>query len=123
MNTRLKDFSIPLLRWTLGLVVLLQACQFVFSSSAAHFLAKSGLPYWLRPVLGGAEIIAAVLFLLPWTALLGSYLLLVIFALAVLVHILHRQYEVEGLVVYAAAAFVCMAHGKNRKSEAAHERP
>lgn len=123
MNAPLKSFSIPLLRWTLGLVVLLQSCQFVFSTSAAHFLAKTGLPSWLRPVLGGAEIIAAVLFLLPWSALLGSYLLLVIFALAVLVHLLHGQYEVEGLAVYAAAVFVCMAHSENRRPEATNERP
>jgi hypothetical protein len=123
MNTRLKNFSIPVLRWTLGLVVLLESCQFVFSNSAAHFLAKTGLPSWLRPAFGGAESIAAVLFLLPWTALLGSYLLLVIFALAALVHILHGQFDVGGLVVYAAAVFVCMAHSENRTAEAAHKRP
>jgi uncharacterized membrane protein YphA (DoxX/SURF4 family) len=123
MMKRLKNFSIPLLRWTLGLVVLLESCQFAFSTSAAHFLAKAGLPSWLRPVLGGAEIIAAVLFLLPWTALVGSYLLLVIFALAALVHVLHGQYNLEGLVLYAVAVFVCMANTENRMAEAAHERP
>jgi uncharacterized membrane protein YphA (DoxX/SURF4 family) len=123
MNTRLKNFSILLLRLTLGLVVLLQSCQFVFSTSAAHFLAKAGLPSWLRPVLGGAEIIAAVLFLLPWTARLGSHFLLVILALAVLVHILHGQYAVGGLFVYAAAVFACLAHTKNATAEAARERP
>ena len=123
MNTRLKNFSIPLLRWTLGLVVLLESCQFAFSNSAAHFLAKAGLPSWFRPVLGGAEIIAAVLFLLPWTALLGSYILLVIFALAALVHVLHGQFDVGGLVVYATAVLVCMAHSENRTAEAARERP
>jgi uncharacterized membrane protein YphA (DoxX/SURF4 family) len=118
MNTRLKNFSIPLLRWTLGLAVLLESCQFVFSASAAHFLAKAGLPPWIRPVLGGAEIIAAILFLVPFTALAGGCLLLVIFALAALVHILHGQYDVGGLVVYAAADFACMAHRENRTAEA-----
>jgi uncharacterized membrane protein YphA (DoxX/SURF4 family) len=121
MNTRLKHFSIPLLRWTLGLVVLLESFQFVFSNSAAHFLAKAGLPPWIQPVLGGAEIIAAVLFLVPFTALVGSYLLLVIFALAALVHILHGQYEVGGLLVYAVAVLVCIAHSTNRTAEAALE--
>jgi hypothetical protein len=123
MNTRLKSSSIPLLRWTLGLVVLLESCQFVFSASAAHFLAKVGLPLWIQPALGGAEIVAAVLFLVPFTALVGSYLLLLIFALAALVHILHGQYEVGGLVVYAAAVFACMTHSENRTAEAAHDRP
>jgi hypothetical protein len=122
MNARLTKFSIPMLRWTLGLVVLLESCQFIFSTSAAHFLAKAGLPLWIRPVLGGAEIIAAVLFLVPVTTVIGSYLLLVIFGLAALVHILHGQYEVGGLVVYAAAVLVGVAHATHGTSEAGHER-
>jgi uncharacterized membrane protein YphA (DoxX/SURF4 family) len=122
MNTRLKNLSIPLLRWTVGLVVLLESCQFVFSSSAAHLLAKAGLPSWLRPVLGGPEIVGAILFLVPVTAAFGSYLLLVIFALAALVHILHGQYDVSTLAVYAAAVLACLAHAENRTAEAAHER-
>jgi hypothetical protein len=122
MNARPARVSILLLRWTLGLVVLLESAQFVFSSSAAHFFAKTGLPSWLRPALGGAEIIAVVLFLVPFTTLIGNYLLLVIFGLAALVHILHGQYDVGGLVVYAVAVLVCMAHTKNRTAEASLER-
>jgi DoxX-like family len=122
MSANLTRVSIPLLRWTLGLVVMLQSFEFVFSTSAAHFLAKAGLPAWLRPVLGGSEIIAAVLFLVPFTATIGGYLLLVIFGLAALLHILHGQYGVEGLLVYAAAVLVSMAHTKNRTAETGHER-
>ncbi len=122
MNTRLRHFPIPLLRWTLGLVVLLESFQFVFSTSAAHFLAKAGLPSWIQPVLGGAEIIAALLFLVPFTAVVGGYLLLVIFAIAALVHILHGQYEVGGLLVYAVSVLVCLANTENRTAEAVHER-
>jgi hypothetical protein len=122
MNARLTRFSIPLLRWTLGLVVLLESCQFLFSNSAAHFLAKAGLPSWIQPVLGGAEIVASVLFLVPVTTVIGSYFLLVIFGLAALVHILHGQYEVGGLVVYAVAVLVCLAHATNQTPEAGHER-
>jgi hypothetical protein len=122
MNTNLTKISIPLLCWTLGLVVMLQSFEFVFSNSAAHFLAKAGLPAWLRPVLGGSEIIAAVLFLVPFTAAIGGYLLLVVFGLAALVHILHGQYGVEGLVVYAVAVLVCLTHTENRTREAGHER-
>ena len=122
MNARLAKSSIPLLRWTLGLAVLLESFVFVFSNSAAHFLAKAGLPLWIRPVLGGAEIIAAILFLVPFTAVIGSYLLLVVFGFAALVHILHGQYEVGGLAVYAAAVLVSMAHAENKTQEAGHER-
>jgi uncharacterized membrane protein YphA (DoxX/SURF4 family) len=122
MNIRLTKLSIPLLRWTLGLAVILESFEFVFSNSAAHFLAKAGLPSWIRPVLGGTEIIAAILFLVPFTARIGSYLLLVIFGLAALVHILHGQYEVVGLAVYAAVVIVCTAHTEKRSQEAGHER-
>jgi hypothetical protein len=122
MNARLAQSSILLLRWTLGLVIVLESFEFVFSNSAAHFLARAGLPFWIRPVLGGAEIIAAILFLVPFTATMGSYLLRLVFGFAALIHILHGQYEVGGLVVYAAAVLVCMAHAENKTQEAAHER-
>jgi DoxX-like family len=122
VSANLTRVSIPLLRWTLGLVVMLQSFEFVFSTSAAHFLAQAGLSAWLRPVLGGSEIIAAVLFLVPFTAAIGGYLLLVIFGLAALLHILHGQYGVEGLLVYAVAVLVSMTHTKNKTAETGHGR-
>jgi hypothetical protein len=122
MNARLMKSSIPLLRSTLGLVVILESFEFVFSSSAAHFLAKAGLPAWIRPVLGSCEIIAAVLFLVPFTTWIGGCLLLAVFGLAALVHILHGQYGVEGLLVYAVAVLVCMAYTENRTHRVGHGR-
>jgi hypothetical protein len=122
MNIKLANASIPLLRWTLGLVVVLESAEFILSNSATHFLVKAGLPTWIQPVLGGSEILAAVLFLLPFTAKIGSYLLLIIFALAALLHILHGQFSVGGLVVYAAAVLVCMASAGNTTQQASHER-
>ena len=122
MNARLAKCSISLLRWSVGLVILLESVRFVFSPSAAHFLANAGLPSWLRPVLGGAEIIAVVLFLVPFTALIGGYFLLVILALAALLHILHGQYDIGGLVVYAAAVLVCLAHTPAGSTELSNER-
>jgi hypothetical protein len=122
MNIKLANASIPLLRWTLGLVVVLESTEFILSNSAAHFLAKAGLPSWIQSVLGGSEILAAVLFLLPFTAKIGGYFLLIIFALAALLHILHGQFNVGGLVVYAAAVLVCLAHASNKSPEVIHER-
>lgn len=81
------------------------------------------MPSWVQPILGGAEVIAAVLFLVPYTARAGSYLLLVIFALAAVVHILHGQFNVGGLIVYAAAVIVCMARQENSAEELTYERP
>lgn len=122
MNAYLTRYSIPLLRWTLGLVVILESCRFLFSESAAHFLAKSGLPGWIRPVLGGAEIVAAILFLVPVTSLIGEYALLVVFGMASVVHLLHGQFGVEGLVLYAVAVLVCITYRKTRTDEALHDR-
>jgi hypothetical protein len=114
MNSALAKKSVPLLRWVLGLVVILESGRFVFSTGAAHFLQKTGLPAWIQPALGISEAVAALLFLLPFTALVGSCLLLVIFVLAALLHVLHGQIDVGGLLVYAAAVLVSMTTMANR---------
>ena len=107
-GTRLKT-AISILYWSVGLIVLLESCLFVFSASRGHDFAKSGMPQLVRPVLGGTEIIAALLFLIPLARTIGGYGLLVIFALAALIHILHGQPDVGGLVVYAAAVYTVLA--------------
>ncbi len=76
-------------------------------------LPKSGMPHLIRPILGGAEIIAALLFLIPPARMIGGYALLVIFALAALIHILHGQPDVGALVVYAAAVYTVLAAHKS----------
>jgi len=120
MNLHAEKTAIPALRWTLGLVLLVQSYQFAFSSSAHHF-AGGVLPPWLPLALGGSEIIAALLFLLPATTIVGGYLLLAIFALAILIHSLHGDFQVGGLLVYAAAVFVCMAQRSRETTEFAHD--
>lgn len=123
MSTALTKFPVPLLRWTLAVVVFAESLQFAFSASAAHFFLKTGLPLWLRPALGVPEAIAAVLFVLPFTMALGAYLLLVIFTLAALIHVLHGQFDVGGLVVYAAVVLVCLPWASHSQSEVSHDRP
>jgi hypothetical protein len=105
--------AICILYWSVGLVVLIESCLFVFSTSRAHAFANSGMPQLIRPVLGGAEIIAALLFLIPPARMIGGYALLVIFTLAALIHILHGQTDVGGLVVYAAAVYTVIAAYKS----------
>jgi hypothetical protein len=119
MNQQVKKFAIPSLRWTLGIVVLLESLRFVLSSSSAHHFAKIGLPQWIRPALGGSEIVAAVLFLMPATSLVGGYLLLFIFAIAAIVHCLHGEFEVGALIVYGMAVLVCMTYRSNGTAEIA----
>lgn len=114
MNPR---FTIAGLRWVLSLVVMLESALFGFSPAAAHAFAKTGLPEWIRPALGGSEAVAALLFLVPAASLAGGYGLLATFAIAAGIHFVHGQYDVGSLVVYAMAVIVCMT---NR--EVPHER-
>ena len=101
--------SITGLQWTVVVVVLAESLRFVLSLSAAHAFARTGLPDGVRMALGGAEILAALLFLIPRTAIGGGIFLVVILALASLVHILHGWWDVGGLVVDAAAVLAVIA--------------
>ena len=121
MNQRLKKFSIAGLRWTLGLVVLVESVRFVLSPSTIQRLAKAGFPQWIRHVLGGSEIIAVLLFLVPPVSLVGGYLLLFVFAIAAVLHLLHGEFDVGGLIVYAMAVIVCMTHRNAKDVEVPHD--
>src|ERR1700730_6234785 len=81
--------AICILYWSVGLVVLIESCLFVFSASRGHAFAKSGMPQLIRPMLGGSEILAALIFLIPPARTVGGYALLVIPARAGLIHRLH----------------------------------
>ena len=118
-----KRSAVEGLRWTVGLVVLLRSGRLAFAPSQIHAFTKSGLPPWVRPVLAGSEIVAAILFLLPFTSVVGSYLLLLVFVLAAIVHILHGQFEVGTLAVYSMAVLVSMADRYDKREEVAHDRP
>ena len=111
--TRHLQNATSILHWSVGLVILIESCLFVFSASRVHAFAESGMPHLIRPILGGAEIIAALLFLIPPGRTIGGYALLVIFILAALIHILHGQPDVGGLVVYAAAVYTVLAAYKS----------
>jgi uncharacterized membrane protein YphA (DoxX/SURF4 family) len=121
MNPRLEQFTIPALRWTLGLVILWESYRFAVSDFAAHFLAQIGLPHWVAPVLGGSEIIAAILFLAPRATVVGGYLLLFILAVAAMFHFLHGAFEVIRLVVYAMAVIVCVTERPIKRTEVSHD--
>jgi cell division protein FtsW (lipid II flippase) len=97
--------TITILQWTLGPVVLIEAGLFVLSPHAGNDFAKTHMPQALRLVLGWGEIAAAILFLIPKTAVRGAWLLLVIFVLAIAIHLLHGMPNVGALVVYAAVAW------------------
>lgn len=99
------------LRWALGIVILIEAVMFVMPG-AAHEFARTHIPGFVRLVLGIGEIAGALLLLIPGTVVRGAWLLLAVFVMAILLHLLHGLYGVGNLVVYAAAAFA-IAVGKN----------
>jgi hypothetical protein len=96
------------LQWTLAVVVFAKAALLTFSghASAAHPI---GVPPVVLTALALAEMLAAALFLISRTVVIGGVALMVIFALAMLLHILHGQTDVGALVVYAAAAWAVVA--------------
>src|SRR6266566_538708 len=104
MKFLLKRIAIPLLQWVVGLVVLLESYRtFRWGLASLHSSHTHGIHPVILLALAGPEIIAAILFLIPRTLILGSYALLIIFALAILVHLLHGQFNFEILLIYAAA--------------------
>jgi uncharacterized membrane protein YphA (DoxX/SURF4 family) len=106
MNTQV---AARLLRWTLALVVLWQSYEFGFGAATTNHLQRMGVPEWVAPALGGVEIVAAILFLVPKLGRIGGYSLLVIFAVAAMLHVLHGQFEIGPLFVYGAAVFTCIS--------------
>jgi hypothetical protein len=67
-------------------------------------------------VLASVEIVAAILFLAPVANVAGSYLLLVVFALAILFHVLQWQFDFGALLVYAMAVAVWLAHRREAQT-------
>lgn len=101
------------LQWTLGLVILIEAILFVMPS-ARHNFAGTHMPDALRLFLGCGEIVGSILLLIPRTALRGAWILMAIFALAIVVHLLHGMHNVGNLVIYTAAAWAIAASRGSR---------
>jgi hypothetical protein len=121
MIRRADQLAITGLRWTLGVVVLLESLHFTFSPATVHHLEKAGLPPWVRFALGGSEILAAPLFLIPAASYVGGFLLVFIFAIAAALHLLRGEFDVGGLAVYAMAAIVCMTQRAGDTAAASRE--
>jgi hypothetical protein len=125
MTASRTAFAIRCLHWALGLVVLLESCRTFY---AAHFglpgSGHAGILNSVRLFLSGAEIIAALLFLVPLTTFVGGYMLLAIFGLAIVIHGLHGEFGgLEILVLYGVAVWVSLAAGKDAESTAEAQSP
>jgi len=103
--------GLNVLRWSLGVVILIEAVMFVLPS-AAHDFTRTHMPAFVRLVLGFGEILGCILLLIPGTIVRGAWLLLAVFVMAILLHLLHGLSGIGELVIYASAAFA-IAAGKN----------
>jgi hypothetical protein len=104
MPFSLNKCGLITLRYTMAIVVLIEAILFVMPG-AARELAHTHMPGFIRLTLGFGEILGGVLLLIPQTAVRGAWFLLAVFVMAILVHLMHGQYNVGNVVIYAAAAF------------------
>jgi uncharacterized membrane protein YphA (DoxX/SURF4 family) len=102
--------SLCILTYSLGIVVLIEAVYFALPS-AAHDFARTHMPGVIRMILAWGEIVGCVVLLIPKTRLQGAWFLFAVFIFAILIHLLHGQFNVGNVVIYAAVA-LAIALGK-----------
>jgi hypothetical protein len=97
--------AMTLLRWSLALVLGCGALLLLVS--LAHG-GHAGLPIAVAIALGAAELIAAVLFLVPRTVRLGGAALIGVLAVAAALHAMAGEVPPVSFVVYALAIWAVM---------------
>jgi uncharacterized membrane protein YphA (DoxX/SURF4 family) len=104
--------------WLLRLIaaiILLQTLFFKFTASpeSVYIFTKVGMEPWGRIASGIAELIAALLILVPRTTWLGALLAMGVMSGAIFFHLTSLGIEVQGdgglLFVYALVVFICSA--------------
>src|SRR5712692_638001 len=106
MKTHVNKTLLLGLQWSLGVVLFIEAALLAFSKTEIHFAGHPGIHHWIRLALAWGEMLACILFLVPRTMKWGALLLIIVLALAALVHVLHGNFQIGGLLIYAAAVSV-----------------
>jgi hypothetical protein len=126
MTERTTERAIEALRWVLGVVVLWASCRFLWSMIVTiqemPDSGHAGPHVWILLGLASVETVAAIMFLAPVVNVAGSYLLLAVFACAILLHVLQGQFDVGFLLVYATAVTVWLAHRREAQEGVRVER-
>ncbi len=112
MSPRPANFPGEFLKWSLGVVVLLESIRLFVHSFHALLLAGSPSHAWFHPALAAAEIAGAVLLLIPSTSRTGALVLLVVFIVAAVFHLLHGEWDIGFLIIYIAAVLVVRTAGR-----------
>jgi hypothetical protein len=66
--------------------------------------------------------VAALIFLAPAVSLVCGYALLIVFAIAVMVHFLRGEYDAGAPIVYGMAVIVCLIRRNDGPAESPHDR-
>ncbi len=127
MTNWTDEHAIEMLRGVLGLAVLIQACLFLRATIIGMQAARAsggaiGAHQWILLTLASVEIVATIMFLAPVVNIAGAYLLLAVFAFAILFHFLRGEYEVSNLAVYAAITLVWLKRRQEAKASLRNER-
>jgi hypothetical protein len=127
MTNWTDEHAIEMLRGVLGLAVLIQACLFLRATIIGMQAARAsggaiGAHQWILLTLARVEIVATIMFLAPVLNIAGAYLLLAVFAFAILFHFLRGEYEVSNLAVYAAITLVWLKRRQEAKASLRNER-
>ncbi len=110
MGASSSNAGLTILRFVLGVVILIEAVLFVLPS-AAHEFSRTHMPGIIRLLLGGGEIVGCILLLIPKASIKGAWFLFAVFVFAILIHLLHGSYNVGNVVIYAAAALAIALGG------------
>lgn len=86
------------LQWSLGLFLIYQCARLLLSD-----VSRGLIPHALIVAIAAVELLGAILFLVPLTVKAGGRLLIATFAVAVIVHALHGQFDVGFLAIYGFA--------------------
>jgi hypothetical protein len=106
MKTQVSKTALLALQWSVGVVLFIEAALLAYSKTEIHFSGHPGIHHWIRLALAWAEMLACLVFLIPRTMKQGATLLIIVLALAALVHALHGNFEIGGLLIFAAAVAV-----------------
>ncbi len=117
MTTPSPNTSLQLLRWTLAIVIAIASVQTVWRAyPEIHSAGHPGVHAWIALILGSAETLGAILFLLSRTLRIGGWILLAVFAVAIAFHGLQSDFRGD-LLIYAAATIACMSGLARHNSE------
>jgi hypothetical protein len=106
MKITVSKATLLTLQWSLGIILFLEADLLAFSGSEIQFSGQHGVHHWIRLALAWSEMLACLTFLLPHAVKYGAGLLLIVFASAALVHVLHGDFQIGNLFILAAAVAV-----------------